>query len=87
MHESSLMVDLLWKIESIVRDQGARRAVAVGVKLGALANVSPEHFREHFVLAAQGTCAQGARLDIQVVPDLTDARPQQVLLESVEVEA
>jgi hydrogenase nickel incorporation protein HypA/HybF len=81
------MVDLLWKIESIVRDQGARRAVAVGVKLGALANVSPEHFREHFVLAAQGTCAQGARLDIQVVPDLTDARAQQVLLESVEVEA
>jgi hydrogenase nickel incorporation protein HypA/HybF len=86
MHESSLMVDLLWKIESVVRDQAARRAVAVQVKLGALANISPEHFHEHFVLAARGTSAEGARLDIQVVPGLTDPRAQQIVLESVEVE-
>ncbi len=86
MHESSLMADLIRKIESVVRDQAAKRAVALQVNLGALTNISPEHLREHFVLAARGTSAEGARLDIRVMPVLVDPRAQQIILESVEVE-
>jgi hydrogenase nickel incorporation protein HypA/HybF len=87
MHESSLMADLLRKIEFFTRDQDARRILGVRVSLGALANISPDHFREHFVLAARGTPAEGARLEIEVLPDLQDPRAQQIVLESLDVEA
>ncbi len=87
MHESSLMADLLRKIDAIAQNHGARRILAVKVNLGALSNMSPEHFREHFALAARNTPAEGARLEVEVVPGLTDPLAQQVVLESVEVEA
>jgi hydrogenase nickel incorporation protein HypA/HybF len=81
------MTDLLRKIEAIAREQGARRILGVKVNLGAMANISPEHFREHFILAVRGTAAERARLEVEVLPGLTDPRAQQILLESVEVEA
>jgi hydrogenase nickel incorporation protein HypA/HybF len=56
------------------------------VRLGALAHISAQHFREHFVQAASGTVAEGARLDIEESSDQSDPRAQDILLETVEVE-
>lgn len=87
MHEHSLMKDLIRKIESIAREHETRRIVSVSVKLGALSHISADHFREHFIEAASGTVAEGARLDIMEMKDKTDPRAQDILLESVELES
>jgi hydrogenase nickel incorporation protein HypA/HybF len=87
MHEQSLINDLIRKIEAIARQQQAERVIGVRVRLGALAHLSPEHFRAHYVAAARGTLAEGAALEIQVMSDITDPHAQDLLLDSVEVEA
>ncbi len=86
MHESSLMADLMRKIESIARQERAKKVLGVSVKLGALCHMSPEHFRDHFNFASRGTLAEGAQLAIELLPDLTDPHAQDILIESVKVE-
>ena len=86
MHEFSLINDLMWKIDAIAREQGARRVVGVKVRLGALPHISPDHFREHFEAAATGTIAEAARLDIETLREERDPHAQDILLDSVEVE-
>jgi len=83
MHEHSLMADLMRKIETIA---GKQEVVGVKVKLGALSHISAEHFRGHFLRAAAGTCAEQARLDIEVLTDIHDPQAQEILLDSLEIE-
>ena len=86
MHEQSLMTDLMNKISAIGQKSEAKSIVGVKVKLGALAHISADHFREHFVLAAKGSLAEEAQLDIEVSTDLNDPQAQEILLDSVEIE-
>lgn len=86
MHEHSLIANLLKQIESVTVASGASRVVGVTVRLGALSNISPEHFREHFVNETPGTLAEGARLEVTRGSSATDPYAQQIVLESVEVE-
>ena len=86
MHEHSLMTDLLRKIEGIGREQKARRILGVRIRLGALSHISPDHLNEHFVQAAAGTMAEGARLDIVEIPDTSDPNAQEIILESIDIE-
>jgi len=85
MHEMSLMNDLMGKIETISREHGGAQVVGVRVHLGALAHISADHFREHFVEGARGTRAEGARLEIEMGLDPKDPHAQDILLRSVEV--
>ena len=87
MHEASLMSDLLSKIEQIALDAKAEKITRVCVKLGALAHMTPEHFRGHFEEAAAGTVAEGATLEIEQADDQSDPHAQDVLLTSVDVAA
>lgn len=86
MHEFSLIADLIRKIQSIAREYGAEKIIGVKVKLGALSHTSPEHFREHFTRLSQGTMAEGARIDIEVLTDQADPYAQTVILDAIEVE-
>jgi hydrogenase nickel incorporation protein HypA/HybF len=86
MHELSLIADLMRKIAFIAREEGAAKVTCVKVKVGVFCHLSVAHLREHFVHAARGTVAEGARLDIEVLTDMTDPRAQEILLDSVEVE-
>lgn len=86
MHEASLMKNLMWKVEALAREHGAGRVTRLGVKLGALSHFSPDHFREHFEQASRGTVAEGARLEIELLTDITDPHAQDVLLDSADVE-
>ncbi len=86
MHEFSLIKDLMRKIAVLAAEQGAAKVTGVRVKLGALAHISPDHFREHFEDAAIGTVAEGAQLVVDLNPDETDPHAQDILLDSVEVE-
>lgn len=85
MHEFSLINDLIRKITTISREQHASKVVAVTVKLGALSCISPDHFREHFIHASHGTIAEGARLNIEFMTDITDPQSQDVLIQNIEV--
>ncbi len=85
MHEFSLIKDLIHKITTIAREQHASKVLSVTIKLGALSYISPDHFREHFVLASQGTISDGAQLNIEVQTDINDSQSQEVLIKNIEV--
>ena len=87
MHELSLLADLLRKIESVARREHAATVTRVTVRVGALCHLSPVHLRGHFARAAQGTVAEGAYLDVEMLTDMTDPQAQEIILESVEVMA
>ncbi len=86
MHEQSLIINLIKKVESIARENGAAKVNSIKVKLGALSHTSPEHFREHFEPLAIGTVADGAELEFIVSEDLEDPYAQDIMIESIEVE-
>lgn len=86
MHELSLMSDLLAKVEEIAEIERVKKVSVLKVKIGAKAHISSDHFREHFVLSSQGTIAEGARLDIEILEDVNDPQAHDVILESVEAE-
>ncbi len=80
------MNDLMAKIESIVKENQAKRAVSIDVWLGALSHMSPDHFTEHYNESSAGTIAEGARLNITLSEDINDPNAQQILLRNIEVE-
>lgn len=82
MHERALMDDVMRKIEQVVVAEGASRVLRIRVRLGALSHFTPDHFREHFVDASQGTLAAGAVVDAR----LDEARTTDVVLEEIEVD-
>jgi hydrogenase nickel incorporation protein HypA/HybF len=85
MHELSLIANLLKKIDELALEHHADRVVSVKVKLGALAHISADHFRGHFVDGTKGTKAEGARLDVEVSEDTNDPNAQDILLDTIEV--
>jgi hydrogenase nickel incorporation protein HypA/HybF len=86
MHESGLIEDLLGKVEAVARQHSARKVVRIEVSIGPLAAIEPEHLREHFAMAAAGTVAEGAELEVIVSEDLSAPDLHAVLLKSIEVE-
>lgn len=87
MHEASLMRGLVARLEALAAAAGAARVTAVRVRLGALSHFSAAHFREHFAVAARGTLAEGARIDIETATDLDEPDAQGVRIASIEVDA
>lgn len=87
MHETALVRDIVHRIEDLARATGVRRVDAAKIWLGALSHLSAEHFREHFAIAAQGTPAAAARLDIEVSNDPNDPDAQHIRLQSIELDA
>jgi hydrogenase nickel incorporation protein HypA/HybF len=87
MHEASLMSDLMSKLETVLQGQGEAEVLSVHITLGALAHISPVHFREHFSTAAYGTRLADTRLEVTLMHDINDPRAQDIILESVEVSA
>jgi hydrogenase nickel incorporation protein HypA/HybF len=85
VHETGLIRDLVHRLEAAARDAEAERVASVTVWLGALSQMSAEHFREHFVAEARGTVAEGAALILEVSDDFTDPEALSVVLRSVQL--
>ncbi len=81
MHESGIIQELMTKVEEAARANSASKVVSIDLSIGLLAGIEPDHLREHFVIAAMGTIAEGAELRIQ-----TTEEPTGILLQSLEVE-
>jgi hydrogenase nickel incorporation protein HypA/HybF len=87
MHEHGLINSLMRRIDAIAAAERARKVVGVRVWLGALSQMSPAHFEEHFRHAAAGTIADGATLDCATSDDIHDPRATEVVLLDLEVDA
>jgi len=85
VHEQALLKDLVREIESVAAREGARRVVAVSVRVGPMSHMTPAHFVEHFVDATRGTVAEGARCDVEEI-DEHDPLAQSIVLDSIELE-
>lgn len=85
MHEEALLKDLLGKVEAVARESGAARVLVVHLWVGALAHLSDDQLGERWALAARGTVAEGARLEIERSGDLDDPRATGFVLRSLEV--
>jgi hydrogenase nickel incorporation protein HypA/HybF len=68
MHELALTRSLIEIVLDEARRRGFHRVLVVRVRLGALSHVSAEALEFCFEAVTQGTCAQGARLDIVRTP-------------------
>jgi hydrogenase nickel incorporation protein HypA/HybF len=86
MHESGIIHSLVHRLEAAARDSGAERVCGATVWLGALSQMSADHFREHFAAEVRGTVAEGAALTIEVSDDPAAPNAQSVVLQSVELE-
>jgi len=86
MHETGIVQSLIHQLQAAAIDAGATRVSGVDVTLGALSQFSPEHFRQHFAEAAQGTLADGATLRIRLSEDAGDPHAQSVMIESINLE-
>ncbi len=86
MHETGIVRDLVRRVETAAKDAGATRVSGVEIRLGALSQFSPTHFREHFDEEARGTLAEGAALRIHSSDDIADPHAQDVMMESIDLE-
>lgn len=90
MHEAGLARDLIRRAEDLAIAEGARRVTAVTVRVGALASVTGEHLREHFLAEAKGTMLEGAEVELVEGPEgekaLHDPHAMDLLLIGIEVE-
>ncbi len=87
MHEATIMTDLMRKILATANEQCASKVIRIKVRLGALSHMSEDHFLDHFILASQGTLAEGAAVEAIMLTDINDKEAQDIILESVDVEA
>ncbi|MDD2878668.1 MAG: hydrogenase maturation nickel metallochaperone HypA [Acidiphilium sp.] len=67
MHEMSIAESLVELIEEAGRNQRFLRVRQIRVKLGALGHVEPEALRFCFDAVSQGTIAESAELDLEMV--------------------
>ena len=86
MHDRAVMDDLLREIRDVVRREGATRVRRLRVTLGALAHMTPEHFRQHLEVAAPGTPVEGAEIECDCDTDPGAPGAQGIRLRSLELE-
>ena len=83
MHEASLILNLLKKVNDLAYENAAVKVSAIEVSVGVLAGISLEHLREHLLAATPGTVADGAEFRLRMSDDPLSTG---LLLESVELE-
>lgn len=68
MHELSVCIALLDKVQQIATEHGASSVTRIDVRLGPLSGVEAPLLQNAYPLAAAGTVAENAELSIDVVP-------------------
>ena len=67
MHQTANAVDILKAVESLARESGLPRIGTIRLHLAAWADLDPDEVRDEVLHAAQGTLAEGARIEIEVI--------------------
>ena len=87
MHETSIMTNLMRKIETVAKENQSDQVTGVHVRLGALSHFTEEHFQEHFLIASKGSIAEGAKLYIAMDDNINAPTAQDVWLEEIDLAA
>lgn len=85
MHETSLIKGLIRQVTEVAEANGGGQVRRIRIKLGALSNITPGHFREHFEWEAVGTRLCDAELDIDASNDITAPDARDIVITRVEV--
>lgn len=67
MHETAVVQGLMRILSETARANGVKRIVSVRLKIGRLRGLDSRQIRAGFEMFAEGTLAEGARLDIDEV--------------------
>ena len=78
-----MMEELLGELKRLADENGGGRVVAVDIVVGALAGISPDHLREHFLESSPGSVAEGAVFRARMSGDPLSTG---LLIESMELE-
>lgn len=68
MHELSIARGIIQIVEAEAREKGFARVLEIDLRSGEFSGLMPQCLREFFPIAAEGSRAQGARLNIETVP-------------------
>lgn len=68
MHELAICQSLLEQVWAIADEQRARRVTLIRLRIGPLSGVEPRLLAQAYPLAAAGTVAEHARLEIDAAP-------------------
>ncbi len=68
MHELVIVEGILNAVVPAAREHNAERILAIRLKIGELSGVVPSCIHEYFAVAAKGTIAEGARIEIEKIP-------------------
>lgn len=68
MHEMGIVQSLLEILESQAEQHGAERIVRINLEFGVLTGVMPDAIRFAFDVLAKETVAEGAEINIVIVP-------------------
>jgi len=66
MHELSVCLSLIEEVKRVARENGAGSVTRIIVKVGPLSGVEPDLLQNAYPLAAAGTVAENAELEIEV---------------------
>jgi len=85
MHEWRFAHSLVTDIARAAALHDAIKVLTVKIRVGPLAGISPDHLREQFRIAALGSIAEGASLEIAISDELSGNEATRVVIESLEV--
>jgi len=66
VHELAAAQDVVRAVLAAAEEQNARRVTAIALKVGQAYTV--DNLRDLIAIAAHGTIAEGARLDVEMAP-------------------
>jgi len=66
VHELAAAQDVIRAVLAAAEEQDAQRVNAIALKVGSL--YSDDHLQDLIAIAAQGTIAEGATVEIEAVP-------------------
>ena len=68
MHELAITESVIDLINREAKDKGFQKVLAISLRVGEYSGLIPACIREFFPIAARGSIAEGAELDIQSIP-------------------
>lgn len=68
MHELAITKGVIDIVNAEAKDKGFERVLEISLKVGEFSGIVPQCLREFFPIAAAGSPAEGAILDIRTIP-------------------
>ena len=68
MHELAITQSMIDLIDREAKDKGFQKVLAIRLRVGEYSGLVPECLLEFFPIAAKGSIAEGAELEIQSLP-------------------